>query len=56
MLIMILVMMTWIRQSEGAMTLTELVDQTGFIDLQMRDQDIVMDSDIVLHIVDIKQI
>lgn len=35
------------------MTLTELTEQTGFIDLQIRNQEIPKDSDIVLHMIDV---
>ncbi|XP_075160295.1 uncharacterized protein LOC142233299 [Haematobia irritans] len=51
-----ILMMIMTRQTETAMTLTELVDQTGFIDLELKNQDIVLDSDIVLHIIDVKEI
>lgn len=44
------------QPSDSRMTLTELVNQTGFVDLQIRDQEIVKYSDIILHVIDVKQL
>lgn len=53
---MIAVITIMIRQCGGIMTLTELTEQTGFIDLQIREQEIPKDSDIILHMIDIQQL
>uniref|UniRef100_A0A034WTS5 Retrovirus-related Env polyprotein from copia-like transposable element 17.6 n=1 Tax=Bactrocera dorsalis TaxID=27457 RepID=A0A034WTS5_BACDO len=44
------------QHCNGTINLTEIKEQNGFIDLQIRDQAIPKDSDIVLHIIDIQQL
>ncbi|XP_017478687.1 PREDICTED: uncharacterized protein LOC108368353 [Rhagoletis zephyria] len=46
----------WIQPTKGLLTSTKLTDQVGFIDIQMRTQEIVKDTDIVLHLINIKEI
>ncbi|XP_049317186.1 uncharacterized protein LOC125779954 [Bactrocera dorsalis] len=44
------------QHCNGTINVTEIKEQNGFIDLQIRDQAIPKDSDIVLHIIDIQQL
>ncbi|GBP07762.1 Retrovirus-related Pol polyprotein from transposon 17.6 [Eumeta japonica] len=48
--------MMWTPYNEAHFNVTEIKDQTGFVDLQTGNQEIVKDTDIVIHMINIDQI
>lgn len=46
----------WIPLTRGMMNAKLLIDQTGFTDIHMRNQEIVNESDIVLHIINLHEV
>lgn len=53
---LIAILLIWTHPSYGLLTTMKLTEQTGFVDIQLRTQDIVKDTDIVVHAINIEEI